>query len=77
MCANINFYCRTQGSNACRHNGFVEKKILKSHFVNCFRWSLAWAPHDPELEKIMISAFSQTPNLKRKLYVKKFFENEI
>jgi len=32
----------------------------------CFRWSIAWAPYDPELEKVMNDAFSHTPNMKRK-----------
>jgi len=27
-------------------------------------WSIAWAPYDPELEKIMGDAFSRTPNTK-------------
>jgi len=36
-----------------------------------FRWSIAWAPYDPELEKIMNDSFSRTPNTKRKSYDKK------
>lgn len=40
---------------------------LHCYFV--FRWSIAWAPHNKELEKVMEDAFSFTPNLKRKLSV--------
>lgn len=49
-----------------RGNRRVRKKTNEKTFYRFSRWTIAWTPYHPELEKIMNAAFEFTPNLDRK-----------